>query len=216
VTPPVSPDRSHPALDGEDDALELLARGRIVAVVRTDRVELVDEIVEALLASGIEAVELTLTTPGAVEALRRWRGRVPLLGAGTVTTPDEATSVLAAGARFVASPGLVRGVLAACLTHRTLCLPGTLTPTELLAARAAGARAVKWFPASLGGARLLREIRAAIPDLPVVPTGGIDAASAADLLAAGALAVGVGAWLTADPGLIGERAVALRRACATS
>jgi 2-dehydro-3-deoxyphosphogluconate aldolase/(4S)-4-hydroxy-2-oxoglutarate aldolase len=195
---------------------DALARERLLSVVRLDDEDAVDPVVEALVGGGLRVVELTLTTPGALAALARLRPTVPVLGAGTVTTADDARAAIAAGADFLVSPGLVLDVLAVAATADVLCLPGTLTPTEVLAARAAGARVVKWFPASLGGPGMLRDVRAAIRGIDVVPTGGIDSGNAREYLDAGALAVGVGSWLTADAGRVGERAAALREACGTS
>jgi 2-dehydro-3-deoxyphosphogluconate aldolase / (4S)-4-hydroxy-2-oxoglutarate aldolase len=152
----------------------------------------------ALTAGGVGAVEITLTTPGALEAiadLAATGGGGSLVGAGTVLDERAAREVIARGARFVVSPTLDRAVIRYCRDHDVPCMPGALTPTELLEAWHAGASAVKLFPASVVGPRYLREILAPLPFLRVVPSGGVSIENAGDWVRAGAAAVSVGSAL---------------------
>jgi len=148
----------------------------------------------AAVRGGLSLLEITLTTPGAlraIEALSRENGAIP--GGGTVLTPDEVRAVAEAGGRFVLSPVFDRAVVDEAHRLGLLAVPGASTPTEILAAHRHGARMVKVFPAAaLGGAAYLRAIRGPLPDIPLVPTNGITAATIADYVAAGAVVVGVG------------------------
>jgi len=119
-----------------------------------------------------------------------------LIGAGTVTTAEEVEACLAAGAEFIVSPGLSLPVLAAAHAAAKLAIPGALTPTELMAARAHGATLVKIFPCgSVGGPKYLKSLRGPFPTAQLIPTGGVNLANAAEFIAAGAYALGVGAEL---------------------
>jgi 2-dehydro-3-deoxyphosphogluconate aldolase/(4S)-4-hydroxy-2-oxoglutarate aldolase len=171
----------------------------IIPVVRAATVEEATHAVEAIHAGGIPIAEITLTVPNAVTVIRhltREYGNEVLIGAGTVTTAQEAEACLAAGAEFIVSPGLSVPVLAVTQAAGKLAIPGALTPTELMTARANGAKLVKIFPCgSVGGARYLRSLRGPFPDAALIPTGGVNAANAAEFIAAGAYALGVGAEL---------------------
>jgi len=171
----------------------------IIPVVRASTVEEATRAVEAIHAGGIPIAEITLTVPNAVAVIRhltREYGSEVLIGAGTVTTAQEAEACLAAGAEFIVSPGLSLPVLAVTQTAGKLAIPGALTPTELMAARANGAKLVKIFPCgSVGGAKYLKSLRGPFPDAALIPTGGVNAANAAEFIAAGAYALGVGAEL---------------------
>jgi 2-dehydro-3-deoxyphosphogluconate aldolase / (4S)-4-hydroxy-2-oxoglutarate aldolase len=153
----------------------------------------------ALAAGGVGALEITLTTPGALAAIAELAsdGGVTgcVVGAGTVLDEKAAREVIARGARFVVSPTLDRAVVRYCRDHQIPCLPGALTPTELLEAWRAGAPVVKLFPASAVGPRYLREVLAPLPFLRVVPSGGVSLDNAADWIRAGAVAVSVGGAL---------------------
>src|SRR6058998_514548 len=153
----------------------------------------------ALSAGGVDIIEITLTTPGALEAIadlasdERLKGC--MIGAGTVLDVKAARDVIARGARFVVSPTFDRFVVRYCNDHHVPCLPGALTPTELLAASRAGASLVKLFPASAVGPRYLREVLAPLPFLRVVPSGGVSLENAGEWIRAGAVAVSVGGAL---------------------
>jgi len=170
-----------------------LASG-VIAVVRLPESAGLRSVAAALVAGGVSAVEITLTTPGAIEAITELasHGGGAVVGAGTVLDEKAARSVIAAGARFVVSPTLDRGVVRYCRDQGVPCLPGAFTPTELLEAWRAGAELVKLFPASALGPRYLREVLAPLPFLRVVPSGGVALENAAEWIRAGAAAVSVG------------------------
>jgi 2-dehydro-3-deoxyphosphogluconate aldolase/(4S)-4-hydroxy-2-oxoglutarate aldolase len=179
---------------------ELLDTG-IVAIVRAATGEWVDAAVDSLVEAGITCIELTLTMPGAIasiQALVSRLGNDACVGAGTVLTRLQARECIDAGARFLVSPSLVPDVVEAASDDGIPCLPGALTPTEIVAAWTSGAAAVKLFPASVGGVRYLRDVRAPLPDVPLIPTGGVGLEHVADYLRAGAIAVGLGSPLFQD------------------
>src|SRR5207247_11337955 len=153
----------------------------------------------ARAAGGVGEVEVTLTTPGAIDAIADLASDQKLagcvIGAGTVLDESAARCVIDAGARFVVSPALDPSVIRACRDRAVPCMPGALTPTELLEAWRAGAPVVKLFPASAVGPRYLREVLAPLPCLRVVPSGGVTLENTAEWIRAGAAAVSVGGAL---------------------
>jgi 2-dehydro-3-deoxyphosphogluconate aldolase/(4S)-4-hydroxy-2-oxoglutarate aldolase len=151
--------------------------------------------VEALLRGGIDLVEVTLDTPGALEAVERAAGKGAPIGVGTVTSADEVRAAAAAGARFVVSPGFVAEMVETALELGVEPVPGVFTATEILAARAAGARVLKLFPASHGGPRYVRSLRGPFPDVPLVVTGGVRPEEANEYFDAGATVVALGSEL---------------------
>jgi 2-dehydro-3-deoxyphosphogluconate aldolase/(4S)-4-hydroxy-2-oxoglutarate aldolase len=179
------------------DVLARLGDARIVAVLRVPAPELVEPAVDALVAGGLTAVELTFTTPGVAAELDAARRRHPdvLLGAGTIRRAEEAAAAADAGADFLVMPHLDRDLLAACLATGVTSMPGVFTASELGAALGAGAEVVKLFPAGTGGPGHMRALLGPFPGVPVVPTGGIGLDDVGAWLAAGALAVGVGGEL---------------------
>jgi 2-dehydro-3-deoxyphosphogluconate aldolase/(4S)-4-hydroxy-2-oxoglutarate aldolase len=182
-----------------DDAIRRIGEIGIVPVVRASSVEEANRAVEAICAGGIPVVEITMTVPNAVSVIRelvqRRAGDV-LIGAGTVTNADQAESCLRAGAQFLVSPGLAVSVLSVARANAKLAIPGALTPTELMIAQEHGARIVKIFPCgNVGGAKYLKSLKAPFPQASLIPTGGVNAANAAEFIAAGAFALGVGADL---------------------
>jgi len=170
-----------------------LASG-VIAVVRLPESAGLRGVAAALAAGGVTAVEMTLTTPGALEAIADLasHGGGCVVGAGTVLDEKDARNVIAAGARFVVSPTLDRSVVRYCREQGVTCVPGAFTPTELLEAWRAGATAVKLFPASTVGPRYLQEVLAPLPFLRVVPSGGVSLENAGEWIRAGAAAVSVG------------------------
>ena len=151
---------------------------------------------DAVAAGGIEALEITMTVPGAVkvvqEAVARHGDRL-LIGAGTVLDGQQARACIAAGARFVVSPIVDEETIAVCRDAGVAILPGALTPTEVVRAWRAGADFVKVFPCSaVGGASYIKALKAPLPDIPLVPTGGVTLETVGAFFAAGASAVGVG------------------------
>ncbi len=176
-----------------DAVLEAIAASRIVAVVRAASAKQAVDAAAALAAGGITAVEVALTTPDAVTAIREIRAAHPevLVGAGTVLSSIEVAMSVNAGAAFVVSPGLEHDVLVAARREETLAIPGVLTPTEVQ--RASGlAPLLKLFPAGLGGSALLRALRGPFPGVRFMPTGGVALDNLADWFTAGAFAVGAG------------------------
>ena len=173
--------------------VEELSRSRVVAVVRSHGN--LDGIVGALWDGGVSLVEVTLTSPGALDAIERL-SQQRAIGAGTVRTIDEAKAAVAAGASFLVSPGLNTDLVAWAAEADVPHLPGVLTPTEIEAALSAGAQAVKLFPISAVGPEYLDALRGPYPDLATVPTGGVGIDNAREYLDHGALAVGVGGSLT--------------------
>src|SRR6266567_4075383 len=182
-----------------DDVVRRIGEIGIVPVVRAATVEEANRAVEAICAGGIPIVEITMTVPNAISVIRdlsqRYRAKA-LIGAGTVTTAEQAESCLESGAEFLVSPGLSPRVLAVAKASGKLAIPGALTPTELMNAQQHGARLIKIFPCgNVGGPKYLRSLKAPFPTAALIPTGGVNAANAADFIAAGAFALGVGADL---------------------
>ena len=190
------------------DLLAELRTRKMLAIIRADGPDTALSCVRTLVEAGVTALEVSLTTPGAVEAIAKARSEYDasiLIGAGTVVTAAQADEVAAARAGFVVTPAITRGA------HRSveLGLPvlcGALTPTEVVAALDLGAVAVKIFPAKVYGPSYLRELRAPLPDAPLIAVGGVDAVTAPKYIAAGALAVGVGSPLLGDAGTGGSLA----------
>jgi 2-dehydro-3-deoxyphosphogluconate aldolase/(4S)-4-hydroxy-2-oxoglutarate aldolase len=151
--------------------------------------------VEALARGGVEAIELTIDTPGALAAVSEAAAAGRTVGVGTVLTADQVRASADAGARFVVSPALVPEVIEVALELGVEPLPGVFTATELVQALAVGTRAVKLFPASAGGPGYLRALRGPFPSMPIVPTGGVRIDEIGDYLAAGAAAVALGSEL---------------------
>jgi 2-dehydro-3-deoxyphosphogluconate aldolase/(4S)-4-hydroxy-2-oxoglutarate aldolase len=162
----------------------------------------------ALAAGGVGVLEVTLDSDGALAAIERLRVAPLLVGAGTVRSLAEAEAAVAAGAAFLVSPHTDPAIVDWAAQRGVPAMPGAFTPTEVAGAWDAGAAAVKLFPASVGGPALVRELRGPFADVPFVPSGGVTADNAPAFLAAGALAVGLGSWLTGpdDLAVVEERA----------
>ena len=179
-------------------SIERLHTAQAVAVVRARDGEEALRIVEALAAGGLRAIELTFTTPGVAEALveaRRLLDAETLLGAGTITTPDQAEAAAAAGVDFLVMPHLDPPLLERMLATGLLTIPGALTPSEIAAALRCGAEAIKLFPASTVGVGHMQALFGPFPGLHVMPTGGVTVGNAREWLDAGAIAVGLGGEL---------------------
>ena len=171
----------------------------IVPVVRAQSADEAMRAVEAIKEGGISVLEITMTVPGAVrlieEVSRRYASEA-IVGAGTVLDAETARACILAGAQFVVSPALDLYTIACCRRYSVAVLPGAMTPTEVLAAWNAGADMVKVFPASaLGGASYIKNLKAPLPQIDMVPTGGVSLTTAADFIKAGAAALGVGSDL---------------------
>lgn len=196
----------------------------VVAIGRRLEAGRVAIIADALVAGGVRAFELTLNEPegpvlaSITELARRFSETHLLVGAGTVLSIEAAERAINAGARFLVSPHLDIELVRWAADRGVPFLPGALTPSEILAAWRAGAVAVKLFPASVAGPALLRELRGPLPQIPLLPTGGVTLESAPGFILAGALGVGMGGWLTgsAGAGTIEQRAASIVAAVAAA
>jgi len=179
-----------------------LRLGGVVAIARRLTADDAPRVADALLDGGVLAFEITLNEPvdSALRAIESVASRSSglAIGAGTVLSIDNAERALDAGATFLVMPHTDAELVAWAAARGVPALPGAATPTEVLAAWRAGAAAVKVFPASVVGPAFVRECRGPFPDIPLVPSGGVTAETAADFIAAGAAAVGVGGWLIGD------------------
>jgi 2-dehydro-3-deoxyphosphogluconate aldolase / (4S)-4-hydroxy-2-oxoglutarate aldolase len=170
----------------------------VVAVIRLKDPAKLRAVVDALADGGVRALEVTMTVPRAVELIGELAPRLPdgfLLGAGTVTDAATARAVVEAGASFVVSPVFRPDVVAACHERDVPSMPGCMTPTEIFAAHQCGADIVKVFPATALGPQFIRDVRAPLPQVKLMPTGGVTLDNAGDWIRAGAAAVGVGSAL---------------------
>lgn len=204
-------------MDNKAEIVQRIAQDGIVPILRTPTAEDALELAEVLRGAGLRTLEITLTVPGALEAIKELAVSFSpdlLVGAGTVLNIEDAMKVHEAGARFVVMPVFDAAVIAFCRAHGLACFPGALTPTEIFTAWQAGADAVKVFPASaVGGAEYIRAVKAPLPDIQLLPTGGITIENAASFIKAGAFALGVGGDLTDVAALrTGKRALIAERA----
>jgi len=166
----------------------------IIAIVRGIKKNVVTNAVRAIAAGGVEAIEITVDTPGAVEMIRRVSDEFDdvAIGAGTVLDPETVRAVQLAGAEFVVTPTVDTEVIETCNRYGTPIATGVMTPTEALTATEAGADLCKLFPASTTGPGQVSAINGPLPQIPLVPTGGVSLDNAAAFFEAGALALGVG------------------------
>jgi 2-dehydro-3-deoxyphosphogluconate aldolase / (4S)-4-hydroxy-2-oxoglutarate aldolase len=177
----------------------------IIPVIRADTTDAAVAVVEALMEAGLIVAEITMTVPGAIEAIasvaKRFGSKV-LVGAGTVTDAETVGRALDAGAEFIVSPCLVPKVIEAARRADVAVLPGALTPTEVFDAFRQGGDMVKVFPAqNVGGAAYLRALRGPFPEIPLVPTGGVTLDNVGEMFKAGAAAVGVGSEMISKDAL---------------
>ncbi len=196
------------------EIIRLLIDARLIAVIRTNRAEQVQPVCEALLAGGITALEITLTTPNAVESIRLARSAFDsraVIGAGTVLTAAATWEVIAAGAEFVVSPVARIEIVEAAHSHERPVMLGAYTPTEMQTAHEAGADFIKLFPADKLGPGYIKSVRGPLPHLRIVPTGGVDLNTMTDFLNAGCAALGVGSSLITTEILRTENWAELRR-----
>ena len=179
----------------------------IVAVVRSpDSQQLVD-VVRALADGDVTVAEITMTVPDALDVLRQVRnalGDRVLLGAGTILDAETARAALLAGAEYLVSPTLNLDVIRLCQRYEKLVMPGAFTPTEILAAWEAGADIVKVFPAEVVGPAFIKALRGPLPQIRLMPTGGVDLTTAAAFLKAGACCLGIGSQLV-EPAAVAAR-----------
>ncbi len=183
----------------QNETAQRLAAAGLIPVLRARSVNEALALVDAMVAGGVTVVEVTMTVPGAMSVLRQLKskyGSQLLLGSGTVMSVEHCVETIEAGSEFVVSPSLQLDVIRKTKELGKVSIPGALTPTEVIAARNAGADFVKIFPCSaVGGASYLKALKAPFPDLRLIPTGGVTLQSAAEFLEAGASALGVGSDL---------------------
>ena len=191
------------------DKVEVVARTRstgIVAIMRHTEAGRAIETAEALLGAGVEVIEVTMNTAGALGMINRlvahFGDRV-VVGAGTVLSVDAAKEAVDAGARLLVSPHLDEGIVCYAGEAEIAVIPGAFTPTEIFRAWSAGASLVKVFPAGPVGPRYIRDVLAPLNQIPLLPTGGVNLENAAEFIRAGASALGLGSALV-DPKLVAE------------
>jgi len=182
----------------KQEVRELIEKIGIVPVIRAASAEQAKFAAEAVSEGGIPIVEITMTVPGAVQVIAELArtSRNVLVGAGTVLNKEAALRCAEAGAQFLVTPGFDAGAVAAAREADLLMMAGALTPTEVMAAWKAGADFVKIFPCgNMGGPNYIRALKGPFPQVPMVPTGGVNLETAADYIRAGAAALGVGGEL---------------------
>lgn len=170
----------------------------IVAVIRLKEADRLSAVIDALAAGGVRALEVTMTVPGAIGLIERLAPELPagfVLGAGTILDPETARLAILAGARYLVSPVLNHDIIRLCHRYDVAAMPGCFTPTEILSAWEAGADVVKVFPATALGPGYIKDVRGPLPQVRLMPTGGVTLANAGEWIKAGAVAIGVGTAL---------------------
>ncbi len=183
--------------------LSRLRAQKVVALIRADSAEHLLDCARALQAGGLGAIELTMTTPGAIELVARVSKEMPdaLIGLGTVLDADTARAGVKAGAKYIVTPAVRPAVIAACKEMQVPILSGALTPTEACNAWDAGADVIKIFPAEFFGPAYIKSLKAPFPKMELLPTGGVTPETVGDFLRAGAFATAAGSALVAPAAL---------------
>jgi 2-dehydro-3-deoxyphosphogluconate aldolase/(4S)-4-hydroxy-2-oxoglutarate aldolase len=207
-----------------DKVLQELIDGGVIPVVRVKSADQLEDIFTALLAGGLKAIEVTMTTPRAIEVIgdvSRRMGDDVLVGVGTVLDTETARAAILAGAEFVVCPTLNLEVIRLCQRYDKVICPGAFTPTEILAAWETGADIVKVFPATALGPSYFKDVKGPLPQVRLMPTGGVNLENAGDFIKNGASAIAVGGnlinskWVAAGEfDKITEAAIAFRKAVA--
>jgi 2-dehydro-3-deoxyphosphogluconate aldolase / (4S)-4-hydroxy-2-oxoglutarate aldolase len=180
------------------DVLREIESSGVVAVIRMKEADKLRGVIDALLEGGVRALELTMTVPGAVGLIEELARDLPgefQLGAGTVLDPETARQVILAGAKYIVAPVLNLDVIKLCHRYDVAIMPGCFTPTEILTAWEAGADVIKVFPATALGPGYIKDVRAPLPQVRLMPTGGVTMENAGEWIKAGAVAIGVGSAL---------------------
>jgi 2-dehydro-3-deoxyphosphogluconate aldolase / (4S)-4-hydroxy-2-oxoglutarate aldolase len=183
----------------KSDVIDRIIETGLIPVVRAESSDIAMRAIDAIKQGGISVLEITMTVPGAIrviEEVARRFGEDAIVGAGTVLDAETARACILAGAQFIVSPVLDLDTISCCRRYGIPVMPGAMTPSEVVAAWKAGADLVKVFPASaVGGASYIKALKAPLPQIQLVPTGGVSLKTAADFIKAGAAALGVGADL---------------------
>jgi 2-dehydro-3-deoxyphosphogluconate aldolase/(4S)-4-hydroxy-2-oxoglutarate aldolase len=184
------------------DILNRIVETGVVAVVRAESAEQAINVIDAARKGGIIALELTMTVPGAIDAIkeisRKYAGGDEIIGAGTVLDAETARMAMLAGAGFIVGPGLNPDMIRLCNRYQVNCIPGTMSVSEIMQALELGASMVKIFPGSLLKPSFIKAVHGPIPYAPLMPTGGVSVENAGEWIQAGAVAVGVGGDLTKE------------------
>ena len=181
----------------KDAVLAKIKAEKVIALIRANSPDGLLDCAKALAAGGLTSIELTMTTPGAIEMLKKGSVELPgfVFGLGTVLDAETARRGIEAGAKFIVTPAYRPDVVAMALAHKTPVFCGALTPTEILLAWESGADAVKVFPAEFFGPAYIKSIKAPLPHIPLVPTGGVNPENVGEFLRAGAMATAAGGSL---------------------
>lgn len=180
------------------DKIELIRATGVIAIMRAKSSQQLIAACEAIKSGGVQVIEVTMTTPGALDVIREAKQKYPegvLFGAGTVLDAETARLAIIAGADFIVAPTLNYKMIELCNRYSIPVIPGCYTPSEMLSAWEAGASMLKLFPASVGGPELVKAILAPLPQLEIVPVGGVDLSTATAFIRSGAVALGVGSSL---------------------
>lgn len=181
--------------------LEILEKIRscgIIAVIRMGDTQKLEKVISAISRGGVKGLEITMTTPNALDVIHRISAELPddfLIGVGSVLDAQTAVAAIHAGAQFVVSPVFKEEIIEAAHRYDRVVIPGAFTPTEILSAWESGADVVKVFPATVGGPKYFRDILGPLPQVKLTPTGGVNLDNAADFMKAGAFCLGVGTAL---------------------
>jgi len=199
--------------------LDIIRHTGVIAIMRTQSSEQLLRAADAIREGGVRAIEVTMTTPGALAVIEQATARYQradqevLFGAGTVLDAESARAAILAGAQFIVAPSFSPGLVEICRRYSVPVMPGAYTPTEIVTAWECGADMVKVFPAGVGGPALIKALKAPLPQIELVPVGGVKVENTADFVRAGAAAVGVGSALinqklldSQDFGTLTERA----------
>lgn len=182
----------------KQEQMQRIEKCGVVGIIRTDSSEELIKVAEAIKAGGVDVIEVTMTTPGALDVIRATAdkyGEEVLIGAGSVLDPETARAAMLSGAEFIVSPVTNVEMIKICNRYSKVVMPGAFTPTEALYAWEQGADYVKIFPSGIVGPKHIKAIKAPLPQILLVPTGGINVDNAGDFIKAGAATLGVGSAL---------------------
>jgi len=185
-------------MNKKEENLKLMSESGIISIIRAESSTELFQVASALKDGGIKIIEVTMTTPDAIEVIKEISERLKeeiLIGVGTVLDPETARSAILAGAEFIVCPTLNKEVITLAHRYSKVVIPGAFTPTEILTAWEVGADLVKVFPAGVGGPSYIKSLKGPLPQIPLVPTGGVSLDNVASFIEAGAFAVGVGSSL---------------------